>query len=46
VRWILIEEQARGGDVLALRAREDPSFLDGFTRVASSGGLSLYKRTE
>ena len=45
VRWILIEERANGGDALALRARTDPSFLDGFTRVSASGGLALYRRS-
>jgi hypothetical protein len=44
VRWILIEEQARGGGPLAIRAREDPSFLDGFARVAEGGGVALYRR--
>ena len=46
VRWILIEEDAEGGDVLAHRARELPAFLDGFTRVLKSGGLVLYRRTQ
>jgi hypothetical protein len=45
VEWILIEERAEGGDVLAARARDDASFLDGFTRVAEGGGLALYRRT-
>jgi hypothetical protein len=45
VRWILIEEQAYGGDSLALRAREDPAFLEGFTRVAAAGGVALYWRS-
>jgi hypothetical protein len=44
VQWILIEEQALGGDQLALRARQDPSFLAGFTRVSAAGGLALYRR--
>jgi hypothetical protein len=45
VRWILIEEHAYGGDMLARRAREDPTFLEGFTRVVTGGGLALYRRT-
>jgi hypothetical protein len=45
VRWILIEERAEGGDVLAGRARDVPGFLDGFTRVMESGGLVVYRRT-
>jgi hypothetical protein len=46
VRWILIEELAEGGDVLATRARADPSFLAGFTRVSEGGGVALYKRKD
>lgn len=44
VRWILIEERAEGGDMLAERARRDPAFLDGFVRVIERGGLALYRR--
>jgi hypothetical protein len=42
--WILIEERAEGGDDLARRARETPSFLDGFERVCEGGGVALYRR--
>jgi hypothetical protein len=45
VRWVLIEERAEGGDQLAAMAREDPTFLAGFTRVAEGGGLALYRRS-
>jgi hypothetical protein len=44
VRWILLEERAEGGDVLAGRSRSDVAFLSGFSRVAEGGGLALYKR--
>ena len=44
VGWMLIEEQAEGGDMLAGIARERPAFLDGFTRVCEGGGLALYRR--
>ncbi|NQW05575.1 MAG: hypothetical protein HQ485_16340 [Acidobacteria bacterium] len=44
VRWMLIEESAEGGDMLAALAREDESFLSGFTRVAEGGGVALYAR--
>jgi hypothetical protein len=44
VRWMLIEEKAEGGDMLAARARTDPTFLKGFSRVASGGGVALYHR--
>jgi len=46
VRWILIEESAEGGDVLAQRARTSPEFLEHFTRTAEGGGVALYVRTE
>ena len=42
VRWILVEERAEGGDMLALRAAGDPAFLAGFTRLCEGGGVALY----
>jgi hypothetical protein len=42
--WILIEEHAEGGDMLARIAREDPKFLDGFARVCEGAGVALYRR--
>jgi hypothetical protein len=42
--WVLIEEQAEGGDMLAAIAHEDPRLLEGFTRVAAGGGVALYRR--
>jgi hypothetical protein len=44
VRWVLIEERAEGGDMLAARARSNPDFLSGFDRVVEGGGLVLYRR--
>ena len=44
VGWILIEEKAEGGDMLAKRARSKPSFLDGFDRVCEGTGLVVYRR--
>ena len=44
VGWILIEEKANGGDMLAKRARDNPHFLDGFARVCEGGGLALFER--
>jgi hypothetical protein len=44
VRWILMEEVAEGGDMLAQRARSDSTFLDGFERISEGGGLVLYGR--
>jgi hypothetical protein len=42
--WLLIEEQAEGGDMLAKRSRENPRFLDGFSRVCEAAGVALYRR--
>jgi hypothetical protein len=46
VAWVLVEELAEGGDVLAARARGNPEFLRGFTRVAAGGGVALYHRSQ
>jgi hypothetical protein len=46
VGWILIEELAEGGDMLAVQARANPRWLDGFTRVAEGAGLVLYRRVQ
>jgi hypothetical protein len=42
--WMLIEEKAEGGDMLAKRARENPAFLSGFSRVSEAAGVALYRR--
>ena len=42
--WMLVEEQAEGGDVLAQRIRADAAFARGMTRVCEGGGVALYKR--
>lgn len=44
VGWIVIEEEAEGGDMLAQRARASDRFLEGFTRVCAQGGVALYQR--
>lgn len=41
--WVLVEEQAEGGDVLFHRAKRDAKFLEGFERVAEGGGVALYR---
>ena len=43
VGWILIEEWAEGGDVLAARERASSQFLTGFRRMCDGGGVALYK---
>ena len=42
--WMLIEEKAEGGDMLYKRARENPDFLRGFSRVCEGAGVALYER--
>lgn len=46
VGWVLIEEKAEGGDMLAGLARRNPHFLDGFSRVREGAGVALYERTD
>lgn len=42
--WILIEERAEGGDMLAAITRSRPHWLDKFQRVSDGGGVALYRR--
>ena len=42
--WMLVEEVAEGGDVLAERVRRDPGFTRGMIRVCEGGGVALYRR--
>ncbi len=42
--WVLIEEKAEGGDMLAILARQNPQFLDGYSRVCEGAGMALYRR--
>ncbi len=44
VAWILVEEVAEGGDVIASRMRQRPRLLAGYDRVAEGGGVALYRR--
>ena len=44
VGWMLIEEEAEGGDMLAAIVHDRPAFLEGFTRVCEGGGVVLYRR--
>ena len=44
VEWMLVEERAEGGDMLAQRARSRPTYLAGYARVADGGGVVLYRR--
>lgn len=42
--WVLIEEQAEGGDALSKLRDAEPRFLAGFERVCEGGGVALYRR--
>jgi hypothetical protein len=42
--WMLVEEMAEGGDVLAGKIRATPAFARRMTRVCEGGGVALYKR--
>lgn len=42
--WVVMEEQAEGGDAVAREARRRPDFLRAYTRVAEGGGVALYRR--
>jgi len=42
VTWVLIEEQAEGGDELAAQLRAEPDYLTGFERLCAGGGVALY----
>ena len=41
--WMLVEEKAEGGDVLAKRIRDDPGFASGMERICEGGGVALYQ---
>jgi hypothetical protein len=41
--WMLVEEAAEGGDVLAQRIRGDPAFARGMERMCEGGGVALYR---
>lgn len=43
--WMLVEEQAEGGDVLAGKMRQSAAFAAGMTRVCEGGGVALFRRT-
>ncbi len=45
VGWILVEERAEGGDMLATRVRESSAFTTGFRRMCADGGVALYRTT-
>ena len=42
--WMLVEEQAEGGDILARRISQDATFITRMSRVCEGGGVALYRR--
>jgi hypothetical protein len=42
--FVLIDEQREGGDMLAVRLRNNPHFLDGYSRTCEGAGIALYRR--
>jgi hypothetical protein len=44
VEWVLIEEEAEGGDAVARRHRLHPRLLTAFDRVCEGGNVALYQR--
>ena len=42
--WMLVEEVAEGGDVIAQQIRDNPHFIDGYERVCDGGNVALYRR--
>jgi hypothetical protein len=44
VEWVLVEEQAEGGDAVAQRHRLRPRLLQDFHRVCEGGNVALYRR--
>src|SRR5581483_6025949 len=43
--WLLIEEKAEGGDMLAHIAHERSTFLAGYERLCDGAGVVLYRRS-
>jgi hypothetical protein len=42
--WMLVEEVAEGGDILAQKIREQPDFATGMRATCEGGGVRLYRR--
>ena len=42
--WVMVEEEAEGGDMLAQRQKEYPRFLAAYDRVCEGGNVALYRR--
>jgi hypothetical protein len=42
--WVLVEEEAEGGDAIVQRYRRSPALLAGYDRICAGGGVALYQR--
>lgn len=42
--WVLVEEQAEGGDPVIQRQRRIPRLLEDYRKVCGGGGVGLYQR--
>ena len=46
VEWVLVEEEAEGGDAIVQRARLAPALLAPYERICAAGGVALYQRRD
>ena len=44
VEWVLLEEEAEGGDAIVQRYRQVPPLLTDYERICGAGGVALYRR--
>ncbi|HXG89000.1 MAG TPA: hypothetical protein VNJ02_11750 [Vicinamibacterales bacterium] len=44
VEWVLVEEQAEGGDAVIQRHRQLPRLLQDYDQVCAGGNVTLYRR--
>jgi len=44
VGWVMVEEAAEGGDMLAQKLRGWPGYLAAYDRICAGGNVALYKR--
>lgn len=44
VEWVLVEEEAEGGDAIVQRFRQVPALLEDYERLCAAGGVALYRR--
>jgi hypothetical protein len=42
--WVIVEEEAEGGDAIVRRYRQFPRLLEDYERICTGGNISLYRR--